>query len=43
MRRRGISAEIVGGCTFESDDLYSFRRDPITGRQAGVVVLREIR
>ncbi|MGA0932742.1 MAG: peptidoglycan editing factor PgeF [Candidatus Nanopelagicales bacterium] len=43
LRRRGISAEIVGGCTFESDDLYSFRRDPITGRQAGVVVLREIR
>lgn len=41
--RRGISAEIVGGCTFESDDLYSFRRDPVTGRQAGVIVLREIR
>ena len=43
LRRRGISAEIVGGCTFESDDLYSFRRDPVTGRQAGVIVLREIR
>jgi hypothetical protein len=41
--RRGISAEIVGGCTFESDDLYSYRRDPITGRQAGVIVLREHR
>lgn len=38
---RGISAEMVGGCTFESEDLYSFRRDPVTGRQAGVIVLRE--
>jgi hypothetical protein len=37
---RGISAEIVGGCTFESDELYSFRRDAVTGRQAGVIVLR---
>ena len=40
---RGVSAEIVGGCTFESADLYSFRRDPVTGRQAGVIVLRERR
>lgn len=39
--RRGIRAEIIGGCTFESDDLYSFRRDSVTGRQAGVIMLRE--
>ena len=37
----GISAQLVGGCTFESEDLFSFRRDPVTGRQAGVIVLRE--
>lgn len=28
-----------GRCTAESDDLYSFRRDGVTGRQAVVVVL----
>lgn len=33
------SVEIVGGCTFESENLFSFRRDGQTGRQAGLVVL----
>ncbi len=33
------SVELVGDCTFESDKLFSHRRDGITGRQAGFVVL----
>jgi len=33
------SVQIVGDCTFESPNLYSHRRDGITGRQAGFVVL----
>lgn len=37
---RGIVGTLVGGCTFESPDLFSFRRDAVTGRQAGVIVLR---
>ena len=37
---RGVSGTLVGGCTFEDPDLYSFRRDAITGRQVGVIVLR---
>ena len=41
LARRGITAELVGGCTFEEPGLYSYRRDAITGRQAGVIVLRE--
>jgi copper oxidase (laccase) domain-containing protein len=32
---------MVGGCTFEEPGLYSYRRDAITGRQAGVIVLRQ--
>lgn len=39
---RGISAELVGGCTYEDERLYSFRRDPVTGRQAAVIVLRSM-
>lgn len=31
----------VTGCTRENDDLYSYRRDHVTGRFAGVVLLRE--
>jgi copper oxidase (laccase) domain-containing protein len=27
-----------GVCTFESQDHFSFRREQVTGRQAGVVV-----
>lgn len=46
--RRGLSAYFeslggvvtaVGGCTYESTNLYSHRRDPHAGRQAGLVVL----
>lgn len=42
LARRGISPELVGGCTFEDDTLYSYRRAAVTGRQAGVIVLREL-
>ena len=31
----------VPGCTREHDDLYSYRRNRVTGRFAGVVLLRE--
>lgn len=37
---RGVSGTLIGGCTFEDPDLYSFRREPVTGRQVGVIVLR---
>lgn len=33
-----ISSQWNGICTFESADHYSYRRDGITGRQAGVVI-----
>lgn len=35
-----VEATSTGGCTYESPALYSHRRDGVTGRQAGVVVLR---
>ncbi|MER7074110.1 peptidoglycan editing factor PgeF [Terrabacter sp. NPDC000476] len=38
----GAGIEWVAGCTRESDDLYSYRRDGRTGRFAGVVVRREV-
>lgn len=41
LRRHGIDGELIGGCTFEDPHLYSYRRDTTTGRQAGVIVLRE--
>lgn len=41
LTRRGVAAEFVGGCTFEDPLLYSYRREPVTGRQAAVIVLRE--
>lgn len=41
LRRRGIHGELVGGCTFEDSRLYSYRREATTGRQAGVIVMRE--
>ena len=36
----GVPATQVLGCTRESDDLYSYRRDGRTGRHAGLIVLR---
>lgn len=41
LRRHGIDAELIGGCTFEDPQLFSYRRDTTTGRQAGVIVMRE--
>jgi YfiH family protein len=32
-----VSTEVVAGCTAEDPSLFSFRRDGITGRQAGVI------
>lgn len=37
--RADVRTEWVPGCTVESPDLYSYRRDGRTGRFAGVVVL----
>lgn len=37
----GAAITWVPGCTREHDDLYSYRRDHVTGRFAGVVMLRE--
>ena len=34
-----IAVEIVGGCTVEGSELFSYRRDGVTGRQAGLVWL----
>ena len=34
-----IAVEIAGGCTVESNELFSYRRDGVTGRQAGLVWL----
>lgn len=36
----GVEVEWLPGCTRERDDLYSYRRSQVTGRFAGVVVLR---
>lgn len=33
----GVQVEIVGGCTAESADLFSYRRDGLTGRQGAAV------
>lgn len=33
----GVSVEYSGGCTLEDDTLFSYRRDPNTGRFAGLV------
>lgn len=37
----GVPAQWVPGCTRESPDLYSYRRDGRTGRFAGIAVLHE--
>ena len=34
-----IAVEFAGGCTVESSELFSYRRDGVTGRQAGLVWL----
>lgn len=39
LRTAGVAASLHGGCTFESADLYSYRRDHVTGRHGGVVTL----
>lgn len=36
----GVAVQRVDGCTREDPDLYSYRRDRVTGRFAGVVILR---
>lgn len=36
-----VAVTWVPGCTREHDDLYSYRRDRVTGRFAGIVLLRE--
>lgn len=35
----GVTVQRVPGCTRERPDLYSYRRDQVTGRAAGVVAL----
>jgi len=37
----GIAAELVGGCTAEDPQLFSYRRDGLTGRQGVAVWWRE--
>jgi YfiH family protein len=41
LRREDVDVTWVPGCTKESDELYSYRRDGRTGRFAGVVMLTE--
>lgn len=42
LEARGIKARVVGGCTYEaSDELFSYRRDHITGRQGLIITLKE--
>jgi len=36
----GVAAELAGPCTAESARHFSYRRDPVTGRTAGLVMLR---
>lgn len=39
LRGAGVTTALHGGCTVESPELYSFRRDRVTGRHGGVVTL----
>ncbi len=39
LSRLGSAHELVGGCTIEDDDSYSYRRAAVTGRFAGVVAV----
>lgn len=40
LARAGVQAHLVGGCTFEDPQLFSYRRDGRTGRQGGLIVRR---
>jgi polyphenol oxidase len=40
LSRWNVQARVVSGCTFEDPTLFSYRRDGVTGRQAGVIVRR---
>jgi YfiH family protein len=39
LRAAGVPSSLHGGCTVESAELYSFRRDGLTGRHGGIVAL----
>lgn len=39
LRESGARVHMVGGCTAESQASYSHRRDGLTGRQAGAIVM----
>ncbi len=39
LRIAGVTSTRHGACTYESDTLYSYRRDQVTGRHGGVVTL----
>jgi copper oxidase (laccase) domain-containing protein len=39
LSRLGVRTSVVGGCTIEDDDSYSYRRAAVTGRFAGVVAV----
>ncbi|MDX6216867.1 MAG: purine-nucleoside/S-methyl-5-thioadenosine phosphorylase / adenosine deaminase [Frankiales bacterium] len=41
LEQQGVTVSVVGGCTLEQPDLFfSYRRDGLTGRHAGIVWLR---
>ena len=39
LNAEGISVVNESRCTLESEDLFSYRRDGVTGRQAGIITL----
>ena len=39
LKAEGVSVVEESRCTLESDDLFSYRRDGVTGRQAGIISL----
>ena len=41
LTRLGVGVTWLPGCARERDDLYSHRRDGVTGRFAGVIVRRQ--
>ncbi len=43
LRARSVAVQWIWGCTRESDVLFSYRRQPRTGRFAGVVRLLDVR